>query len=92
MMIVSQILGDTLQGDVKRLIPIVFHFDISGNDNKDEQPLNISLRFLHLSMFHFDISGNDCKFEHLPNNPFILVILYVFHFDISGNDINDEQL
>ena len=37
----------------------VFHFDISGKDNKDQQSLNISLISLTLLVFHFDISGKD---------------------------------
>ena len=34
-----------------------FHFDISGKDNNEVQPLNKELIFLMFIVFHFDISG-----------------------------------
>ena len=43
----------------------VFHFEISGNDDNDEHPLNIRLILLTLEVFHFDISCNDDNDEHL---------------------------
>ena len=43
----------------------MFQDDISGKNNKDEQPENIAFRFIILLIFHFDISGNDFKDEQL---------------------------
>ena len=37
----------------------IFHFNISGNDDNDEQSRNIRHILLTLEVFHFDISGND---------------------------------
>ena len=42
----------------------VFHFDISGKDNKDEHPENKLFIYITLFVFHFDISGKDDKDEH----------------------------
>ena len=36
---------------------IIFHFEISGKDNNDEHPINISLISLTLTIFHSEISG-----------------------------------
>ena len=38
---------------------LVFHLEILGNDDNDEQLQNISLIFLTLLVFHLEISGND---------------------------------
>ena len=35
----------------------VFHFEISGNDNNDEQFAKIELISVALIVFHFEISG-----------------------------------
>ena len=46
----------------KQLISVtleVFHLEISGNDDNDEQPSNIFLISVTLEVFHLDISGND---------------------------------
>ena len=43
----------------------VFHFDISGNDIKEEQSLKIQFISMTFLVFHFEISGNDIKLEHL---------------------------
>ena len=45
----------------------VFHFDISGKEDKDEQLENKELIYLALFVFHFDISGNDNKDEQEEN-------------------------
>ena len=42
---------------------LVFQFDISGNDIKDEQPRNISFKLVILIVFQSDISGKDIKDE-----------------------------
>ena len=38
---------------------MVFHLDILGYDNNDEQVLNMQLILVTLIVFHLDISGND---------------------------------
>ena len=43
------------------VIFIVFHFEISGNIFKEEQPLNIPSIFFILMIFHLEISGKDNK-------------------------------
>ena len=43
----------------------VFHFEISGNDDKDEHPENILPKLFTLFVFHFDKSGKDSSDEHL---------------------------
>ena len=54
---------------------LVFHFDISGNDDNDEHPENIYFIFVTLLVFHVDISGNDDNEEHPSNIVFISVTL-----------------
>ena len=49
-----------------------FHFEISGNDIKDEQSWNKADILVELLVFHFEISGNDDIDEHPPNIPVIL--------------------
>ena len=44
---------------------IVFHFDMSGKDNKAEELENISLISLTLKIFHLEISGKEVIFEQL---------------------------
>ena len=39
----------------------VFHLEISGNDKKDSQILNIKLISIALLVFNFEIFGNDYK-------------------------------
>ena len=46
------------------LILLVFHFEISGNDDNDSQSENIKQISLILSAFHFEISGNEDNDEH----------------------------
>ena len=50
----------------KKLISIslLFHFDISGKDIKDEHPSNIFNIYFKLLFFHLDISGKDVNDEH----------------------------
>ena len=43
---------------------IIFHTDISGNNDKEEHLLNILLIFWTLIIFHLDISGKDIRDEH----------------------------
>jgi len=43
----------------------VSHFEIFGNDDTDEQFVNIKLIFSRFEMIHFDISGNDDNDEQL---------------------------
>ena len=45
----------------------VFHFDISGNDINDEQPLNIPLKLVLISVLQLEISGKDFNDEHSLN-------------------------
>ena len=44
---------------------LVFHLDIFGKNDNDEQPANISLISSTLVVFHSDISGNDDNDEQL---------------------------
>ena len=46
---------------------LIFHFDISDKDDKDEQLENKELIYMALFVFHFDISGNDDKDEQEEN-------------------------
>ena len=43
------------------MIFFVFHFDISGNEDKDLQPKNKYSIFVTLFKFHCDISGKNLK-------------------------------
>ena len=45
----------------------VFHFDISGNDDKEPHPENIDNILVTLKVFQFDISGNDDNDLHSKN-------------------------
>jgi len=45
----------------------VFHFDISGKDDKDSHPQNKHSIFKTLLVFHLDISGKDDKDLQLLN-------------------------
>ena len=65
---------------------LVFHFEISGIDVKEEQLKNIPLIFVMLLVFHLEISGKDDNEEQLENKALIFVTLLVFHNEISGND------
>ena len=49
----------------------VFHFDISGKDDKDIQLENKPFISLILLVFHIDISGKDDKILLLENKLFI---------------------
>ena len=60
---------------------LVFHLDISGNDDNDSHPLNIRLIFLTFLVFHLDISGNDDNDEQYLNISLISSTLLVFHLD-----------
>ena len=66
----------------------VFHFDISGNDIKEEHPLNKWLILLIFLISHLSKSGKEIKDLQEENMPHIFITLDVFHFDISGNDTN----
>ena len=70
---------------------LVFHLKISGIDDNDWQPLNISFILVILFIFHLDISDKNNNDLQLLNIPLISVTLLVFHFDISGNDVKNEQ-
>ena len=56
----------------------MFHFDISGNEIKDEHDKNILSIFSTFLVFHFDISGIDLNEEHAQNKQLISVILFIF--------------
>ena len=71
---------------------LVFHLDISGSEDNEEQLANIVLRFVTLFVFHLEISGNDNIYEQFVNKPPRFITLFIFHFDISGSDFNDKQL
>ena len=43
------------------MILLVFHFEISGKNDKKGQKENKLLIFVTLLVFHFDISGKDDK-------------------------------
>ena len=43
---------------------LVFHFEISGNDDNDLHSQNILLISITLLVFHFEISGKEDKDEH----------------------------
>ena len=45
----------------------VFQFDITGNDNNDEQPENTPNISLTLEVFHSDRFDNEIKDEQLQN-------------------------
>ena len=47
------------------MVLLVFHFDMSGNINKDEQLPNIPYILITLVHYHLEISGNNNKDEHL---------------------------
>ena len=53
----------------------IFHFDISGNDSKEEHLQNILEISLAFDIFHFDISGNNFNDEHLQNK-----MTYFLHY------------
>ena len=55
----------------------VSHFDISGNDNNEEHPLNIYFISVTFEVSQFDISGKDDNDEHPQNIYFISVILSI---------------
>ena len=42
---------------------LVFHFEISGNDAKEEHPQNIHIISVTLIVFHCEISGKDVNDE-----------------------------
>ena len=52
----------------------VFHFEISGNFSKEEQPANKPYILFILLVFHFEISGNEAKELHPENRKSILTI------------------
>ena len=47
---------------------LVFHFEISGIDVKEEQLKNIPFILVTLLVFHLEISGNDNNEEQFENN------------------------
>ena len=49
------------------MILFVFHFEISGKDNKDTHPKNKNSIFVLLFIFHLEISGKDDKDLHSQN-------------------------
>ena len=68
---------------------IVFHFDISGRDNKEQHPENKLLIFWTLSVFKLEISGKDSKEEQSQNKSLRLLTSIIFHLDISGRNYKD---
>jgi len=64
---------------------------MSGNDNRDEQFVNIPLRFIRLFVFHLEIFGNFFNNVHLLNISSILITFSVFHLDKSGKDNKFSQ-
>ena len=72
-------------------ILFIFHFEISGYDYNDEQPLNKQDISVTLFVFYFEISGNDSNELQSLNKYDILLTLLVFYFEISGIVIKDEQ-
>ena len=69
----------------------VFHFEISGKEIKDLQPLKIKLILFTLFVFHFEISVKEINFVQPLKIKLIFFILFVFHFEISGKEIKGEQ-
>ena len=57
------------------VILLIFHFEISGKDDNDEQKTNIQLILIIFLVFHFEISGNDDNDKQPANIKFILVTL-----------------
>ena len=49
------------------LVIYISHFEISGKDDKDNQPSNKHFIFLILFVFHFEISGRYDKDEQPEN-------------------------
>ena len=43
---------------------LIFHFEISGKYDNDEQPQNILLKLVTLFVFQFEISGKEDNDEH----------------------------
>ena len=70
---------------------LVFHIDISGKEDKEEQLKNIAPITLALLIFHIDISGNEDNDEQSANIELISTTLLVFHFAIFGRDNKDLQ-
>ena len=92
---ISHILGKFIQKENKNEIFftfLVFHFDKSGKDFIDIQPVNKPSMLVTLLMSQFDISGN-CVIElFIPKRYYISVILLVSHFDKLGKDNNFSHL
>ena len=65
--------------------------DISGNDVKEIQSLNIKLSFSTFFVFHFDISGNTINDLHPLKILLISVIFEVSQSNLSGEYINDSH-
>ena len=71
---------------------LVFHFDISGKDTKDEHPENKELKSVILSVFHSEILGKYFNDEHELNIPLISFTLPKSHSEIScGKDSNNSH-
>ena len=69
----------------------IFHLDISGNDDIDEQFPNNPLICNTFLVFQLEISGNDIKEVQLKNTKTRDLTLSIFHLEISGKDDFDLQ-
>jgi len=68
---------------------LIFHFEISGKDDNDTHPLNISPLLIIFLIFHFEIFGKDDNDLHSKNIQIISLTLLVLHSEISGKDDNE---
>ena len=84
---------------VSKSIPISFfirdilnHFEISGNEVKNEQSEKMPQILFTLLIFQFEISGKHFNDKQLEKRYPKLINLFVFHNDKSGNIVSDLQL
>ena len=70
---------------------VIFHFDISGKDNRCLHSENNEDKLLIFEIFHLEIFGSFVKEEHFANKYIICITLDRFHIDSSGNEDNEEH-
>ena len=63
---------------------LVFHFELSVNDDYDEHPSNIKLILVTLLIFHFEISGKDDNDSH-PLNILLMLIIFIISLSFISN-------